>query len=313
MQNLTYLKFLSKMGKNSIILLSIFFVSILAQAKINVVTTLPDIAAVTREVGGDEVRVEAIVKGTQDPHAIEAKPSYMVKLNHADLLIAAGLSLEKAWLDPLIQGARNPKLNSGSPGHLELGDKLDPIEVPTDKVSRAQGDVHPEGNPHFYLDPIRIGKSALIIADRLSELDPSHGNDFKTRAQKFEEHMKAKTQEWQKRLDKAGIKKIVTHHKTLNYFFDRFGIRLVGELEPKPGIPPTAPHIMELISTIRQQGVKLVLVENYFDHHVGDRISDEVKGTKIVSCPVAVGGESGLDTNEKLFERIVSIIEGAAK
>ena len=156
-----------------------------AEAKLNVVTTIPDLAVVVSEVGGDNVSVQSISKGTQDPHFIEAKPSYMVKVSHADLVVSLGLELEIGWLPPILQGARNPKVMPGTKGYLELGPFVDPIEVPKEKVTRVEGDVHPFGNPHFNLDPIRMGTVAEVIADRLGELDPEHSAAYKENAKKF--------------------------------------------------------------------------------------------------------------------------------
>ncbi|MGZ3685616.1 MAG: metal ABC transporter substrate-binding protein, partial [Bdellovibrionota bacterium] len=231
----------------------LFLFPALAQAKLNVVTTITDLATITREVGGDQVNVDSIAKGTQDPHFIEAKPSYMVKVSKADLLIAVGLELEVGWVPSLIQGARNPKVKSGEKGFLEIGPEIEPLEIPTGKISRSEGDVHPDGNPHFYLDPIRLGKTALLIAARLGELDGAHAAEFTKRAAAFNDRMKSKTEAWKKRIEKTGIKKIVTYHKTLTYFFDRFGLTNPAFLEPKPGIPPTSGHIIEVIDIMKTQ------------------------------------------------------------
>src|SRR5262249_48336914 len=152
------------------------------------------------------------------------------------------------------------------------GPLLDPIEIPTGGVSRAEGDVHPDGNPHFNLDPIRMGKAALIVADRLGELDAAHAAQFQSNAKAFQAKLEAKTREWAARIEKTGIKKVITYHKTLNYFFDRFHLQNVANLEPKPGIPPTSGHIIEVIQTIKDQHVPLIMVENYFDPTVTTKI-----------------------------------------
>ncbi|MGZ3652213.1 MAG: metal ABC transporter substrate-binding protein [Bdellovibrionota bacterium] len=288
----------------------LFLFPALAQAKLNVVTTITDLATITREVGGDQVNVDSIAKGTQDPHFIEAKPSYMVKVSKADLLIAVGLELEVGWVPSLIQGARNPKVKSGEKGFLEIGPEIEPLEIPTGKISRSEGDVHPDGNPHFYLDPIRLGKTALLIAARLGELDGAHAAEFTKRAAAFNDRMKSKTEAWKKRIEKTGIKKIVTYHKTLTYFFDRFGLTNPAFLEPKPGIPPTSGHIIEVIDIMKTQKVPLILVENYFDVSVTKKITDAVPGSRAASIAVDVEGESGIKTNDDLIEQIVKAIEG---
>lgn len=281
-----------------------------AEAKINVVTTITDLAALAREVGGDAVAVESIAKGTQDPHFIEAKPSFMTKVSKADLLITVGLELEVGWVPSLIQGARNPKVKPGAKGYLEIGPTIEPIELPSGKISRSEGDVHPDGNPHFYLDPIRMGKAAQIIAARLGELDPAHNTDFGNRANAFADRMKVRTDGWKKRIEASGVKKVVTFHKTFSYFFDRFGLENPITLEPKPGIPPTSGHIIDVIQTMKQQKIPLILVENYFDVSVTKKITQEIPGSRAVTVAVDVEGESGINSTEDLIEQFVKAIEG---
>ncbi len=281
-----------------------------AEAKLRVVTTVSDLASLSRELGGDAVEVESLAKGTQDPHFIEPKPSYMVKLGRADLLIAMGLDLEVGWLPSLILGARNPKVKAGEKGYLELGASLDPLEVARGKVSRAEGDVHPAGNPHFHLDPIRMAKAASLIADRLAELDPAHAPDFAARARAFTERMKGKTEAWKKRIEKSGVKRVVTYHKTLTYFFDRFGIENSAYLEPKPGIPPTGAHLLEVVRVMKDGRVPLILVENFFDASVTKKITGEVPGARAESVAVYVDGAPGIARIDDLLEQIVLAIEG---
>ncbi|MGZ3694209.1 MAG: metal ABC transporter substrate-binding protein, partial [Bdellovibrionota bacterium] len=210
----------------------LFLMSLTAEAKVSVITTTADLAALAAKVGGNEISVSSIAKGTQDPHEIEAKPSFMVQMRNANLVVAQGLELETAWIVPLIKGARNPAVNPGGKGFLELGGDLDPIEKPTGAVSRAEGDVHPGGNPHFQVDPIRMGKAAQLLADRLAELDVAHADAYHANANAFQKHLEEKTKDWQARLAKTGIKDVVTYHKTLSYFFDRFGIKNSFQLEP---------------------------------------------------------------------------------
>ncbi len=281
-----------------------------AHAKFMVVTTTPDLASLVREVGGTEVAVESISKGSQDPHFIEAKPSYMVKLNRADLVISVGLDLEVGWLPGILRGARNPRVIPGGKGYLEVGPLASPLEVATGKVTRAEGDVHPLGNPHVNLDPIRMGGIALKIAERLSELEPARAGEFEKNAKAFQTRMEAKTRIWGDRIAKSGVQEVVTYHRTLSYFLERFGLRHAGELEPKPGIPPTSGHIIEIIELIRKRKIPLILVENYFDPTVTIKIRQAVPGVRSVVVPVAVEGESGTSTTDELIERLVAAIEG---
>lgn len=298
------------MRKVPALLLALFLFSDRAEAKLNVVATIPDLAGLARAVGGEAVSVESIAKGTQDPHFIEAKPSYMVKVSKADLIVAVGLDLEAGWVALLQQGARNPKVNKGEKGFLEIGPLLDPLEVAKGKVTRAEGDVHPSGNPHFWLDPIRLGKAAVLLAGRLGEIDPSHKELFAKNAAEFSARMEAKTLEWKTRVEKSGVKKAVTYHPTLSYFFARFGISCPIYLEPKPGIPPTSGHLINVISVMKKEKVQLLMVENFFDESVTKKITGEVPGSRAVAVPVMVGGEEKITSSEELIERLVAAVEG---
>ncbi|MCB0412554.1 MAG: zinc ABC transporter substrate-binding protein [Bdellovibrionales bacterium] len=295
--------------KNFILLLSLFSFAQTSLAKLNVVTTETDLKAIVDEVGKDFVKTESIGKGTQDPHYVEAKPSFMVKVHKADLIVAVGLDLEIGWLPSILRGARNPKVLKGQKGYLEVGPLLDPLEVPSGKVSRAEGDVHPYGNPHFWLDPLRAGKSATIIADRLSELDPTHKESFQANAKNFLTRMTQKTKEWEGRLSKTGVKSVVTYHKTLTYFLSRFQIKNPVILEPKPGLPPTSAHIMKVIQEIKSQKIPLILVENFFDPSITKKILHDVPNVKTEEVAVSVGGAQGINSLDDLYEQLVTAIE----
>lgn len=293
-----------------IVLLSLLFCQSYAQTKLNVVATIPDLAALVSEVGGEYVAAQSISKGTQDPHFLEAKPSYMTRINRADLIVSVGLELEIGWLPTVLYGARNPKVIPGNRGYLELGSLIDPIEVSTLKITRAAGDVHPLGNPHFNLDPIRMGHAAIKIAERLGELDPEHAAYYDGNARNLQRRLEEKTKLWKKRIEVTGIKKVITFHKTLDYFFDRFGIINPINLEPKPGIPPTAQHVMKVIDIAKKQDIKLVMIENFYEISFADRLKHEVPGLRIVLTPVEVGGEPAVETPDDLYEKLVSAIEG---
>ncbi len=281
-----------------------------AQAKLSVIAATPDIAALVAEIGGSEVTVDTIAKGTQDPHYIEAKPSYMTKMSHADLVVAVGLDLEVGWMPSILRGARNPKIAPGSNGFFELGSTIEPLEVPEGKITRAEGDVHPFGNPHFTLDPIRMGIAGVALAERLGQLDAPHAAAYVTRAKAFQKRMADKTKLWQARIAKSNVKEIVTYHKTLTYFFSRFGLKNPAILEPKPGIPPTSGHIMEVIATIREKKIPLIMVENYFDPTVTNRIKEDVPAVRVAVVPVAVEGAPGIKTLDDLYEKLVATVEG---
>ena len=295
--------------KNNInFLILLLMISVDVTAKLNVVTTVSDLAAITEEVGKDYVTVSSIAKGTQDPHFIEAKPSFMTKLNRADLVIAIGLDLEIGWLPQLLQGARNPKILKGQTGYLEVGPKSEPLEIATGSISRSDGDVHPDGNPHVMLDPIRAAKIALMISAKLSELDSEHKLVFEKNAKNLSQRLELKTQDWQKRI--AQTKKIVTYHKTLTYFFDRFHLENPAILEPKPGIPPTSGHIMTIIDLIKKEKIPLILVENFFDPTVTNKIINNIPTLRAATVAVSVGGAEAINSIDDLYENLVKVIEG---
>jgi zinc/manganese transport system substrate-binding protein len=283
--------------------------SALAATPLKVVATTTDLRALVAEIGGHDVVVESLAKGSQDPHFIDAKPSFMVKVSEANLFVATGLGLEAGWLPPILTGARNPAITSGRPGLFEAGNTIDPIEIPGAGATRADGDVHPEGNPHFTLDPLRMAKAGEALAERLAVLDPAHAPAFRQRAASFKARMEAKTKDWQTRVTASGVKGVVTYHRTLNYFLARFGIEGVATLEPVPGVPPTAKHILEVIETVKTRGITVILVENFFDTAAADRVAQDVPTVRVATVPVAVGAAPGIVTLDDLYEALVRALE----
>ncbi len=282
----------------------------LARAELAVITTVSDLKALVQEIGGKEVSVESFCKGSQDPHFLEPKPSYMLKANKADLIISIGLGLEVGWLPSIVQGARNPKIQAGQPGYLEVGSSVSVLEAAQGKVTRAEGDVHPEGNPHITLDPIRAGDIALVIAKRLGELDSPHAALYKTRAEALQKRLSEKTKLWAERIAKSGNTSVISFHKTLTYFFDRFHLQNPMILEPMPGVPPTARHTMDVIAKAKADSIKLILVENFFDPAVAERISKDVPNLRYSLVPVSVEGEDNVKTIDDLYEALVRAVEG---
>jgi zinc/manganese transport system substrate-binding protein len=295
-----------------LLLVAFFGVSAAAEAKLNVITSTTDLRALVEEVGAAEVSVESFAKGTQDPHFIEAKPSFMVKASRADLVVVNGLELEVGWIPSILRGARNPKVLPGSSGYLELASFVSTLEKSETKLSRSQGDVHPEGNPHVTLDPIRMGEMSVVLAKRLGDLDPAHAEDYARRASLFVERMRSKSVEWQKRILSSGVKEVVTYHKMLTYFLDRFGVANSVFLEPKPGIPPTASHLIAVQSKVQERKIPLVLVENYFDLRSTRRLKEAVPGLRVAPVAVSVGGSPSIKTLDDLYESLVVAFETKA-
>lgn len=294
--------------KKILIFITLLSIPIAVSAKLQVATTTTDLAALVKEIGENEVEVFSIAKGTQDPHQIDAKPSYMVKLRTVDLLIAHGLELESAWLQPLIKGSRNIKL-ADKKAVFEVVEHLEPLEIPKGNISRAEGDVHPGGNPHFQFDPVRLGQAAMLIADRMGEINPSQKVLYLKNAEKFKKHLLEKLIEWQNRLKKTDIKEVVTYHKYFSYFCDRFKVQCEIQLEPKPGIPPTTSHLLSVIEQMKKRKIHLVLIENLYDDSVRSKLEQGVAETKVVRVPISVEGDVGISTNEQLIENLVKIFE----
>lgn len=283
-----------------------------ALARIRVVTTTEDLAAIAREVGGGLIQVESITRGVQDTHFIEAKPSFMLKVNRADLLIHQGLGLEIGWLPLLVTGGRNPQVLEGQPGNLDLSRAIVPIEVPTGEVGRHMGDVHPEGNPHYPLDPENGPLMAGAIAQRLAELDPKHQSAYQENQRRFANRIAAKLPEWKKRLAAVGPRVVVTYHPTWNYFLKRFSIENAGTLEPLPGVPPSPAHLGRLAETMKQRNVKVILQANYFETRNAELLAKKT-GARVLSMPVSVGGAPGVENYFSLFDMLVERLAEALR
>lgn len=294
-------------------LYTLLFSSLLASpafAALKVLTTTTDLNAIVKEVGGAEVESESICKGSQDPHYIEPKPSFMVKSSHADLIVSVGMGLEVGWLPNIVRGARNAKVNPGTPGYLEVGSSVQPLDVPQGKLTRADGDVHPEGNPHVTLDPIRAGEIAVMIGQRLGELDKPNAQKYTQRALELQKRLTEKSKTWAERIAKSGVTKTVTFHKTLTYFLNRFQIQNPLILEPLPGLPPTAKHILSVIQAVNADKIPLILVENFFEPTVAKRVAKDAPSVRVAVVPVAVEGIDSVKSLDDLYENLVRAIEG---
>jgi zinc/manganese transport system substrate-binding protein len=281
-------------------------------AAIKVVTTLPDLAALTREVGGDKVKVDALARGYQDPHFVEAKPSFILKLHSADLLVLVGRELEIGWLPPLIQQSRNKKVQVGANGYLDASLTVRILEIPTGQITRAMGDVHPLGNPHYWLDPENGRRMAAAIRDRLSQMSPGDAAYFAARYADFDRRLAEAEKRWDGLMAPYKGLKVVTYHRSWPNFAQRFGLEVVGYVEPRPGIPPSPSHTLELIATMKDLGVKILLVEPYFDLKTPRSIARET-GAKVLVMPPSVGGEKEIADYFKLFDYDVDLLVAAIK
>ena len=283
-----------------------------AQGKLNVITTTEDLASIAREVGGDHVTVEAIARGYQDPHFVEAKPSFILKLQKADVLVLVGRELEIGWLPPLIQQSRNSKIQVGAAGYLDASLQASILEVPTGQVTRAMGDVHPLGNPHYWMDPEngkRVGKE---IADKLSELRPNDKAFYQQKLADFTSRLDAAEKRWLADMAPYKGTKVVTYHRSFPNFAERFGLDIIGYVEPKPGIPPSPQHTLDLINEMKRQNVKIVLVEPYFDLKTPNAIGRDT-GAQVLVMPPSVGGVKEITDYFTLFDYDIKLLVDAIK
>jgi ABC-type Zn uptake system ZnuABC Zn-binding protein ZnuA len=283
-----------------------------AHAALKVVTTTQDLAAIAQEVGGDKITVESIAKGYQDPHFVEAKPSFILKLNSADLLIAVGRELEIGWLPPLITQSRNAKIQPGSAGYLDASETAKILDIPTGQLTRAMGDVHPAGNPHFWLDPDNGRRVAKAIQAKLSELDRPSAAFYAQREEAFERKVADAEKRWDAAMAPFKGLKVVTYHRSWPNFADRFNVDVIGYVEPKPGIPPSPQHTIEIINAMKSQNVKIILVEPYFDVKTPDSIARET-GAKVLILPPSVGGVPEAKDYISLFDYDIKLLTEAAK
>jgi zinc/manganese transport system substrate-binding protein len=283
-----------------------------ARAAISIITSTEDLAALVREVGGDKVSVEALAKGYQDPHFVEAKPSFVIKLHVADLLVVVGRELEAGWLPPLITQSRNAKIQPGSQAYLDASTTARILDVPAGQVTRAMGDVHPLGNPHYWLDPRNGRLMAKAIQDKLTLLSPADSGYFASRYADFDRRLAEGEKRWQVAMAPYKGLKIVTYHRSWPNFAEVFGLDVIGYVEPKPGIPPSPAHQLALTQEIKRQGIKIILVEPYFDLQTPNKIARDT-GAKVLVMPPSVGGVREVQTYVQLFDYGVNLLVTAIK
>ena len=283
-----------------------------AQSKLNVITTTEDLASIAREVGGDRVTVESMARGYQDPHFVEAKPSFVFKLNAADLLVVVGRELEIGWLPALVNQARNPRIQPNGDRYLDASLTANILEIPSGQITRAMGDVHPSGNPHYWLGPDNGRRIALAIQKKLAEISPADAAYFAQRYADFDRRLADAEKRWQAAMAPYKGTKVVTYHRSWPNFTDAFGLNVIGYVEPKPGIPPSPSHTLELIQEMKRQQVKVIMIEPYFDRKTPDSIARETGAQVIVLAP-SVGGDKEVTDYFKLFDYNVNLVVNAIK
>jgi len=290
---------------------TVVFTPTAAEAKkLKVITSLTDLASLTQEVGGDKVEVESLAKGYHDPHFVEPKPSFLLKLRNADLLVSVGLDLEIGWLPPLITQSGNGKIQPGGQGYLDASQFAEILEIPQGKVTRAEGDVHPLGNPHYWLDPDNGRRIAKGIAAKLSEMDPEDTAFFQQREKDFEKRLAEAELKWTAQMAPYRGRKIVTYHRSWPNFAKHFGLDVEGYIEPRPGIPPTPSHTIELVNLMKRENIKIELIEPYFDLKTPNSIAS-MTGGKVVQMMPSVGGRPEITDYFKLFDYDIGILTRA--
>ena len=283
-----------------------------AQGKLNVIATTEDLASIGREIGGDHITIESLSRGYQDPHFVEAKPSFILKLQKADLLVVVGRELEIGWLPPLVQQSRNARVQQGAEGYLDASSQARILDIPQGQVTRAMGDVHPSGNPHYWLDPENGKSIARAIAAKLSQLRPADKPYFDQRLADFSTRLDAGLARWTVALAPFKGAKVVTYHRSYPNFAERFGLNVIGYVEPRPGIPPTPQHTLDLINEMKRQNVKIVMVEPYFDLKTPNSIG-RATAAEVLVLPPSVGGVKEITDYFTLFDYDVNLLVAALK
>ena len=283
-----------------------------AFAAIKVVTTTQDLESITNEIGGDKVTVDSLARGYQDPHFVEPKPTFILKLHAAELLIAVGRELEIGWLPPLVNQARNTRIAPNGDRYLDASLTAKILEIPSGQITRAMGDVHPAGNPHYWLGPDNGRRIAQAIQKKLSEISPSDAAYFAQRYADFDRRLAEAEKRWQAAMAPYKGVKVVTYHRSWPNFTDAFGLNVIGYVEPKPGIPPSPSHTLELIQEMKRQNVKIIIIEPYFDSKTPNSIARETGAQVIVLAP-SVGGVKEVTDYFKLFDYDVNAVVTAIK
>jgi zinc/manganese transport system substrate-binding protein len=285
------------------------FVPSRAQAKLRVVTSIETLADLTRQVGGDRVDVTSLARGYQDPHFVDAKPSLVLALNRADALVYVGLDLELGWLPPLVQQSRNARIQRGQPGNIDASTAIKPEDVPSVPAAqlRALGDIHPLGNPHYWVPPANARAIARLVAQRLTALDAGGADAYKRALAAFEQRLDAKEKEWAKTAAPLRGARIVTYHKSWSYVARWLGLQEMGYVEPKPGTPPSANHTAQLIDLMKKSNVRLVIVEAFYPSGLARFVADNGQA-RLVAAPSDVGATPTIKSYFDLVDAVLAAL-----
>jgi zinc/manganese transport system substrate-binding protein len=278
----------------------------IAAAQMKVVATTPDLASIAREIGGSAVNVTALAKPTEDPHFVDAKPSHVVTLNRADVLIEGGAELELGWLPPLLENSRNAKIGAGAPGRVVASQGIRLIEIPT-SFDRSKGDIHSMGNPHFLVDPLNAKIVAGNIAQHFSQVDPKNAATYRSNLAKFNSTIDSKLADWQRLLAPYKGAKIITYHKDFGYLGNRFGLQIVENLEPKPGISPSPAHLAQVIGVMKSSGARVILVQPFQNRRTAETVARQAGGI-VLDVSQQPDGRPNTPTYFAMIDNIVKSI-----
>jgi zinc/manganese transport system substrate-binding protein len=283
-----------------------------ARAQLKVVTSTTDLYDIAKEVGGDKITASHIGEGYQDPHFIEAKPSFVLQLRNADVWAFVGLDLEIGWMPLLLDGARNPKIRQGGSGYVDASTAVPILDRPQGNVDRSMGDVHPLGNPHYWLDPENARRIARLFKGKFTQLDPSNAAAYDANERAFEARLNAAEKGWQSDLAAIRGKPVVAWHTSWRYFAEYNGMNIVAFMEPKPGVPPSPAHLYEVIQTVKRTGAKAIVMEPFYDRKVADLVAKQT-GIKVLILPPSVGGVKGNDDYIQLMQYDMSQLASAVR
>lgn len=280
--------------------------------QLKVVTSTTDLYDIAKQVGGSLVTASHVSEGYQDPHFVEAKPSFVLRLRNADVWAFVGLDLEIGWMPLLLDGARNAKVRPGGSGYLDVSRAIPVLDVARGNVDRSQGDVHAMGNPHYWLDPENGRRIARLFKEKFIELDRAHAADYEKNEAAFEARLDAAEKEWQPQLAIIKGKPIIAYHTSWRYFAEYTGVNIVAFMEPKPGVPPSPTHVLKVINDAKAAGAKVILQEPFYERKMSDLVAQQLSGKVIVEAP-SVGGVKGADDYIQLMKQNIDALAAALK
>lgn len=282
----------------------------LSAQQLRIVTSTTDLHDIAHVVGGNRITANHIAAGYQDPHFVEAKPSFALQLAKADVFAYVGLDLEIGWMHLLLDGARNRKINPGAPGHLNVSKAIPVIDVPSAGVDRSQGDVHPLGNPHYWLDPANARRIAELFRDTFSQLDPAGAGEYAANTEAFKTRLVSAEKEWAPLIARLRGTPVVAWHTSWRYFAQYTGLDIVGFMEPKPGVPPSPSQLAGLIQTMKRTGTRLIIMEPFYDRKMADFVAGKTGATVLV-VPPSVGGVKGVEDYISLMKHNIEQVARA--